>query len=35
MHQTVKDVRQHFINELHDENFTIDRTGAKTIELMN
>lgn len=34
MHQTVKDVRQHFINELHDENFTIDRTGAKTIELI-
>ncbi len=31
---TVKDIRSHFIRELHDENFTIDKTGVKTIELI-
>ena len=34
MHQTVNDIRQHFIKELNDENFVIDKTGAKTIELI-
>jgi thymidylate synthase len=31
---TINDVRQHFIDELRNENFTIDRTGAQTIELL-
>ena len=31
---SVKDVRQHFINELNDEAFTIDKTGQKTIEMI-
>lgn len=31
---SVKDIREHFINELKDEAFTIDRTGQKTIELI-
>ena len=31
---SVNDVRQFFINELKDEAFTIDKTGAKTIELI-
>ena len=30
----VADIRQHFVNELKAERFTIDRTGAKTIELL-
>ncbi len=30
---TVKDIRQFFIDELNDEAFTIDKTGQKTIEL--
>jgi len=32
--QNVSDIRKHFIEELKNENFTIDRTGAKTIELI-
>jgi len=31
---TVVDIRQHFIDELKDEAFTIDKTGQKTIELI-
>ena len=31
---TVTDIRQHFIDELKAENFTIDKTGQKTIELI-
>lgn len=34
MHMTINDVRQYFIDELRNENFTIDRTGAQTIELL-
>ena len=34
MHQTVNDIRQHFIKELNDENFVTDKTGSKTIELI-
>lgn len=34
MHQTVNDLRQHFIKELNDENFVTDKTGSKTIELI-
>jgi len=34
MHMTINDVRQHFIDELRNENFTTDRTGAQTIELL-
>ena len=30
----IDQVRSYFINELHDENFTIDKTGAKTIEMI-
>ena len=30
----VKDIRNHFIKELKDENFTVDRSGQKTIELI-
>lgn len=30
----VSDIRQHFIDELNNENFTIDRSGQKTIELI-
>ena len=30
----VTDIRSHFIKELANENFTIDRTGQKTIELI-
>jgi len=30
---SVKDIREHFIGELHDGEFTIDKTGQKTIEL--
>lgn len=30
----VQDIRQYFIDELKDKNFTIDKTGAKTIELI-
>ena len=31
---TVSDIRQYFIDELHDEAFTEDRTGQKTVELL-
>jgi thymidylate synthase len=31
---TVSDIRHYFIDELHDEAFTEDRTGQKTIELL-
>ena len=31
---SVVDIRQHFINELADEEFTIDKTGSRTIELV-
>lgn len=34
MHQTVNDIRQHFIDELKAERFTTDRLGDKTIELI-
>ena len=30
----VNDIRQHFINELAAERFTIDKTGQKTIEIL-
>lgn len=30
----VNDIRNHFISELKNENFTIDRNGSKTIELL-
>lgn len=32
--QTVNDIREYFINELHDEAFTIDKTGQRTIEMI-
>ena len=31
---SVKDIRQFFIDELKDEAFTIDKTGQKTIEMI-
>ena len=31
---TIEAVRDFFIHELHNENFTIDRTGAKTVEMI-
>ena len=34
MHNTIDDVRSYFINELFCRNFTEDRTGGKTIELL-
>jgi thymidylate synthase len=30
----VEDIRQHFIGELMDSNFVIDKTGVKTIEMI-
>tara|TARA_B100000902_G_C27290095_1_gene906618 strand:- start:1086 stop:1742 length:657 start_codon:yes stop_codon:yes gene_type:complete len=30
----INEIRQYFINELNDKNFTIDRTGARTIEMI-
>ena len=30
----VNDIREHFIQELKNENFTVDRTDSKTIELI-
>ena len=30
----VKDIRNHFINELKNERFTTDKTGQKTIEMI-
>lgn len=32
--QSVKDIRQFFIDELKDEAFTTDKTGQKTIEML-
>jgi thymidylate synthase len=32
--QTVNDIREYFISELHDEAFTIDKTGQRTIEMI-
>lgn len=32
--QTVNDIREYFIGELHDEAFTIDKTGQRTIEML-
>ena len=34
MMQTVNDIRQYFVDELESENFTIDKTGQKTIEML-
>ena len=34
LYYTANHIRQHFIDELKDEAFTIDKTGAKTIELI-
>ena len=34
MNQTVQSIRQYFLDELKDGNFTIDKTGAKTIEIL-
>lgn len=31
---TVNDIRQHFLEELKAERFTVDRSGSKTIELL-
>ena len=31
---SVKDVRQFFVDELNDQAFTIDKTGARTIEMI-
>ena len=31
---SVEDIRRFFIGELNDEALTIDKTGAKTIELI-
>ena len=33
-YQKVSDIREHFINELKEERFTIDKTGQRTIELL-
>jgi thymidylate synthase len=33
-YQTVRNIREFFIGELKDEAFTIDKTGAKTIEML-
>jgi thymidylate synthase len=35
MMQTVSDIRAHFISELANGNFTTDKTGMKTIELLS
>jgi thymidylate synthase len=34
MYLTVKDIRKHFIDELKNKNFTLDKTGQKTIEII-
>lgn len=34
MNKSLDDIREHFANELFYRNFTIDKTGAKTIELL-
>lgn len=33
-YMNVSDIREHFKQELQSENFTIDKTGAKTIEML-
>ena len=33
--KTTKDIRQEFVNKLDDEEFVTDKTGVKTIEIMN
>lgn len=33
-HLTVKDIREHFVDELKAERFAIDKTGVKTIEFI-
>lgn len=33
-YKQVSDIRQFFVDELNDEAFTIDKTGAKTIEMI-
>jgi thymidylate synthase len=34
-HNTVKDIRQYFIDEINNENYVTDKTGVKTVELVN
>lgn len=34
MHLRVKDIRAHFLNELKNKNFTTDKTGQQTVELI-
>ena len=34
MHQSVTDIRKHFVSELEAERFTTDKTGQKTIEII-
>lgn len=34
MYLTVKDIRKHFIDELKNKNFSLDKTGQKTIEII-
>lgn len=34
MNKEISDIQNYFIQELKNENFTIDKTGAKTIELI-
>ena len=34
MNCEIDQIKTYFINELKNENFTIDKTGAKTIELI-
>ena len=31
----VYDIRQMLVDELHDENFVTDKSGVKTIEIVN
>ena len=34
MHQSIKNIREYFTNELKEERFTVDKTGQRTIELL-
>ena len=34
MNKEISEIQTYFIQELKNENFTIDKTGAKTIELI-
>ena len=34
MYQTVNDIRNYFLQELADNNYVVDRSGSKTIELI-